>query len=264
MVGKMRNIILIVVLTVGVIILALIFFYQKNANIQKELFLYCGAGLRLPINESIEVFSKEHGVNIQANYAGSGALLNQLQTTKKGDLYMPGDVSYIELIEPKGLVEFKQTVCYFVPVILVRKGNPNNINDISDLLKPGVKLGLGDPEVAAIGKISKQIFEKNNIDMEAVKENLVFNSATVDELGIQIKVGKVDAVIVWDSTAFNYVDSGDIVRISSEKNIISTVAIALLKNSKNKEASMEFINFLTSEQGQEIFKRNGFSTELPE
>ena len=81
---------------------------------------------------------------------------------------------------------------------------------------------------------------------------------------MQIKVGKVDAVIVWDSTAFNYADSGDIVRIPKDENIISTVAIALLKNSTNKKAATEFINFLTSERGQEIFKKNGFSTELPE
>jgi molybdate transport system substrate-binding protein len=212
----------------------------------------------------VEIFSKEYNVKIECNYAGSGALLSQVQMTKRGDLFMPGDVFYIDLLEPTDIIESKHTVCYFIPVMLVRKDNPKNIKDLEDLVKPGIRLGLGDPEVCAIGRKSARIFEKNNIEMEEVKKNLVFNSLTVDELGVQIKVGKVDAVIVWDSTAAYYVDSGDIVKIPRDNNIISTVAAALLRSSRHKKLARDFIDFVTSKRGQEIFRKHHFSTELPE
>jgi len=265
----MRSKIAVVLDIIVVIVLVLIIIYARRGEVQekqteKRLFLYCGAGLRPPVSEVVDVLSREHDAKIECNYAGSGALLNQVQITKRGDLFMPGDVFYIDLLEPTDLVQSKHTVCYFIPVILVRKGNPKNIKGLEDLAKPGVRLGLGDPEVCAIGRKSARIFEKNNIKIEEVKKNLVFNSLTVDELGVQIEVGKVDAVIVWDSTAGYYIDSGDIVVIPRGKNTISTVAIALLRSSAHKELAREFIDFITSGRGQEIFRKHHFSTELPE
>ena len=151
-----------------------------------KLFLYSGGGLRLAVNDCIETFSKESGAEIEVNYAGSGVLLNQVQVTRKGDLFLPGDVSYIDMVKPAELIESKHTVCYFIPTILVKNGNPKNIKSLADLVKPGISLGLGTPEVCAIGRTSVQIFEKNGINMEEVDKNLVFNSLTVGELGVQI------------------------------------------------------------------------------
>ena len=265
----MRSKIMIASGVIGVIALALIIVHFHRGEIQekqteKELLFYCGAGLRPPVSEIVRIFSREHNAKIDCTYAGAATLRTQMQVTKRGDFFMPGDVSWIDLVETAGLVASEHTVCYFTPVILVRKGNPKNIKSLDDLVKQGIRLGFGDPEVIPIGKIAIRIFEKNNIKMEEVKKNLVFNSLTVNELGVQIKVGKVDAVIVWDATAAYFADSGDIVRIPKEKNIISTVAIALLRSSKHKELAREFMNFVTSKRGQEIFRTHHFSTELPE
>ena len=264
----MRSRIAVVLVLIGLVVLGLIVLYSRRGDIQekdtqKKLFLYSGGGLRLAVNECVEIFSRESNAEIECNYAGSGVLLNQVQMTRRGDLFMPGDVFYIDIVKPADLIESKHTVCYFIPQILVREGNPKNIESLEDLVKPGIRLGLGDPEVCAIGKTSVQIFEKSNIEMEAVEKNLVFSSLTVGELGVQIKVGKVDAVIVWDSTAAHYADSGDVIEIPLDKNVISTVAIALLRSSNDKELAKTFINFITLERGQQIFRKHHFSTEPP-
>jgi len=237
---------------------------QAKQTEEKELFFYCGAGLRPPVSEIVKIFSGEHNVKIDCSYAGSGTLLNQIKVTKRGDLYMPGGLSWIDLLEPTGLVESKHTVCYFIPIILVKKGNPKNIKSLEDLVKSGIRLGLGDPKACAIGRITIKILKKNNIKMEEVKKNLVFNSLTVNELGVQIQVGKVDAVIVWDATASYFTNWGDVVKIPRDKNIISTVPIAQLSCSKHKELARELVNFIISKQGQEIFQKHHYSTELTE
>ena len=100
--------------------------------------------------------------------------------------------------------------------------------------------------------------------MEEVEKNLVFSSLTVGELGVQIQAGKVDAVIVWDATAAQYARSGDIIKIPTDQNVISTVAIALLNGSEDKKLAGKFIDFITSARGQAIFQKHNFSTELPE
>ena len=78
-----------------------------------------------------------------------------------------------------------------------------------DLVKPEIKLGLGDEKACAIGRKCKAIFEKNNISWEDVEKNLKFQSMTVNELGIQIQAKSLDAVIVWDAVAGYYAEHGD-------------------------------------------------------
>lgn len=230
----------------------------------KSLFLYSGAGLRPPVSEAAEIFSREHGVDVDCNYAGSGVILNQVQLTKKGDLFIPGDVSYIERAESDGLIASRHEVCYNIPVILVKKGNPGGIEGIEDLVKPGIKLGLGNPEAIPVGRNTVKIFEENDIKMEDVNKNLVFSSMTVNELGIQIKAGMVDATIVWVGIAHQFADSADIVEIPADKNVVSTVAIATLTCSEDKELAQDFVDFITSERGQQIFRKYHYSTEAPE
>ncbi len=226
--------------------------------------LYCGAGIRPPVSEIAEEFGRRHGITVECDYAGSEVLMSRIKLTDRGDLYMPGDVHYVELAEKEGLVTSKQTVCYFVPVIMVRKGNPKDIHTLADLAKPGIKIGLGDPEACAIGRKALKIFEKNNIPQADIDRNVAFRSVTVNELGNHIKLDTLDAVIVWDAVAAYFPDDGEIVPIPREQNIISTVAIGTLKSTENPELAAKFVEFITSDEGKAVFKRHHYATTLPD
>ena len=81
---------------------------------------------------------------------------------------------------------------------------------------------------------------------------------------MQIKAGKLDAVIVWDAIAKQYADAGEIVEIPREQNLISTVPVAVLRCSEKPELAAAFQEFIASEKGRAIFKEHGYSTELAE
>ncbi len=230
---------------------------------EKELLLYCGAGIRPPADELAEVFGREHNVKIITDYAGSEVLLSKIKLVRRGDLYMPGDKYYVEQAVRQDMILSRRSVCYWVPTILVQKGNPKKISGLEDLLKPGVKLGLGDPAACAIGRTSRQILAKNNISSNDIEQNLVYQSLTVNELGMQIQAKALDAVIVWDAIARYYSRYGDEIPIAVEKNVISTVDIGVLKFTKHKELAEKFVDFVTSEPGQEIFKKNNYRTRPP-
>lgn len=236
----------------------------KEQGGEKELLLYCGAGIRPPVAELTETFSREHGVKIVTDYAGSEVLLSKIKLTRRGDLYMPGDKHYVEQAAGEGLILSSKSICYFVPTILVQKGNPKNIMTLEDLLKPGVKLGLGDAKACAIGRKSKLIFVKNNIPWFELEKNLKFQSQTVNELGLQIQAKSLDAVIVWDAIARYYDKHGDEVPIPPEKNVISTVNIGVLALTKNSLLSEKLVEFATSDRGQAIFKKFFYTVDNPE
>jgi len=231
---------------------------------EKELLLYCGAGIRPPVAELTEVFRHEHGVKVVTNYAGSETLLSTIRLIRSGDLYMPGDKHYVQQAAKEGMILSSKKVCYFVPTILVQKGNPKEIQSLEDLLKPGVKLGLGDVKACAIGRKTRQIFAKNNIPWNEVEKNLKFQSQTVNELGMQIQANSLDAVIVWDAIAHYYNRYGQEVPIPAKRNVISTVDIGILTFTKNRTLAEKFVEFTTSDRGQAIFKKHLYTVDAPE
>ncbi len=228
------------------------------------LMLYCGAGIRLPVAEAAEKFRELRGVHVEVAYAGSEVLLGQMKLAGRGDLYMPGDGYYVEQAQQAGLIASTQPVCYFVPVILVQKGNPAHIRALADLARPGLALGLGEPEACAVGRQSAQIFAKNHISAEEINRNVVHRALTVSDLANGVKLKALDAAIVWDAVAAGVSDSADVVPIPPAENIVSTVSIAVLKSSLNPALANEFVDFLASEQGREIFRRHHYTLDPAE
>jgi len=62
-----------------------------------SIMVYSGAGMRKPMDEIAVAFQGKYGVQVTYNYAGSNALLSQMELTKEGDAYMPGETMYIEI-----------------------------------------------------------------------------------------------------------------------------------------------------------------------
>jgi len=226
------------------------------------LLLFCGAGIRPPVAEVAELFEQEHGVTVQCDYAGSEVLLSRIKLSQ-GDLFMPGDMHYVDVAEQEGLITSKRTVCYFVPVILVQKGNPHNIRGLRGLLQPGIEIGLGDPEACAIGRVTAKILAKNDISAEDIERNVKARSLTVYELGNYIKLKSLDAVIVWDAVAAYYPDSAEAVPIPREQNVTSTVAVAVLKSSEQPELAARLADFFASRRARAIFAKHHYSITPP-
>jgi len=230
----------------------------------KELLIFVGAGIRPPVAEIIESFGAERGVSVVPDYAGSELLLSKIRVVERGDIYMPGDRHYVDQAAEAGLILLQEPVCYFTPTILVQKGNPKGITGLGDLAKPGIKLGLGDEKACAIGRKSRRIFEKNDISWADIQKNLKFQSMTVNELGMQIQAKSLDVVIVWDAVAVYYAKHGDQVPIPREKNVISTVDAGVLKFTRDRELAEEFVKFMCSDRGRQIFKKHGYRVDALE
>lgn len=227
------------------------------------LFLYVGAALKPVMEDLAEAFRAKTGARVECDFGGSGMLISRLRLAERGDIFMPGERWYVEQAVKDGLVASQKDICYFVPVILVQKGNPKNIRSLADLVRPGVRLGLGNPQSCQVGRASDEVFDKNGIAKEAVEKAVVFQSVTVNELGVQVTVGQLDAAIVWDATAAFYADKADAIAIPPARNVVSNVAAAVLKCSAQPARAQAFVDFLLSPEGQAIFRKQHYTTEPP-
>jgi len=230
----------------------------SGADEAKSLKVYCGAGMKAPMEEIGKAFQQRYGVTIEYNYAGSGAQLSQMELTRAGDAFMPGAAMYLDTADDDGYVSYRQNVAYHIPVITVPKGNPGNVNSLEDLARTGVKLVWGDPEVAAIGKTGVDILKKAGI-YEAAWANVAATFPTMNEVMLQISLGQADAAINWWDTVKSDEDI-EIVQIPREQNDIKLIPIGALSFSEHPETAKSFVDFCVSEEGKAVFEKHGFVT----
>jgi len=226
-----------------------------------RLRLYAGAGLREAVEALAAAFEKETGIAVDADYAGSGVLISRAKGDPQADLFMPGDVWYVDrLAELTDNVAERTQVSYFVPTIIVAKGNPRNVSSLKDFARTDLKVALGNPQACQVGRLCVEIFA--NVGLDSATFNAK-ESFTVNELGLWIQMKDVDAAVVWDAVAEGIRDSVDIIEIPEAVNEISTVVCARLKSAPHPKEAQRFLEFLASPTGQRLLQEHGYRTERP-
>ncbi|MBN1194890.1 MAG: molybdate ABC transporter substrate-binding protein [Methanomicrobiaceae archaeon] len=222
-----------------------------------SLLVYCGAGLREPMDEIAEVFSEKEGISIDYTYGGSAQLLSQIELVQKGDAYMPGAKSYIDSAAKKGFIDQSAPTVYHVLAIVTGKGNPKNIQTLEDLTREGIRVAIGEPTGPAVGTAAKSMLEKDGL-WEDVEKNCVVKSGTVNELLVYISMDQADAAIIWEDL-FNP-ETMEKVDIPIDKGFIKVIPIGTLSFSENPGNAEKFMNFVSSDEGKAIFEKHGFET----
>lgn len=227
---------------------------------QKSLLVYAGAASKPPTEEAAKLFEQKTGVKVDLVFGGSGTVLSQMELNKKGDLYFPGSSDYMEIAKEKELVypETESKIVYLVNAINVQKGNPKNIHSLKDLLKPGIKVAIANPETVCVGLYAIEIID-NTLSAEekqAFKNNLLNYTESCDKTATAISLKTVDAVIGW--SVFQHWDPENIETIPLQQDEIQRVGyipIAISTFTENKELAQQFIDFLNSEDGMAAFKK---------
>jgi len=165
----------------------------------------------------------------------------------------------VEIARKKGLVDAVMPVAVMRPVLGVRKGNPKGILSLEDVLKKDVKLGQANPDAAAIGKVTRDALTKIG-KWEAVKAKTVVFTGTVNEVANAVKVGSIDCGFVWDALVKQYPDL-EAVQIDELKDVKSSVAVVVLKTSKNGVEARKLARYLSAkDRGLKQFAKFGFTT----
>ncbi len=211
----------------------------------RQLSVYCAAGIRPAMEPIAKQYEKEYGVRIDLQYGGSETLLEQLGIANVGDLYLAADDSYIKTARERKLVKEEIPLAKMRPVILVPKDNPKKIEGIDDLLRDDVRTALGNPDQAAIGRKTRKVLKASGhwakLEKHVTNKGGVF-LPTVPEVANAVKVGSVDAAIVWDATAAQY-PSLRAIRTKELDAGTGNITIGVLASSENPTAALRFARY---------------------
>jgi molybdate transport system substrate-binding protein len=226
----------------------------------KEITVFAGSASKPALDEAASTFEKQAGIKVYLTYGGSGTVLSQMELSKTGDIYIPGSPDYLVKAESKKITDPATTkiVAYLVPAICVQSGNPKNIQSLSDLAKPGITVGIGNPTTVCVGLYAIEILDNNHL-LADVYKNIVTQAASCDNTATLISLKSVDAIMGW--SVFHDWDPKNIDTVYLKPEQISRLAYipaAISTFTKEKEAAAAFINFLISPTGQDIFKKWGY------
>lgn len=227
----------------------------------ESLRLFAGAGLMKPLEELRHNFEKKHGVTIEVHYGSSGEIFGMLGVGQTCDVFIPGAEKYTQDAIKNGWIDAAtvRNIVKHVPVIVVPGGNPANITGLDDLARPGVRVALGDPRAAAIGKVAKKMLEKAGL-MAKVKPNVAVFAPTANQLLIYAALEQADATINWLDVTTWAEGKGKIetVRIDDKRNMIKTIPTAVHVSATGKPLAIELNDYIASPEGVAIWEKWGF------
>src|SRR5689334_17538838 len=96
----------------------------RGGQAAEPLVVYCAAGVRAPVEAVAKQYEAAYGVPVRLQYGGSQTLLAGIEVSRRGDLYIPGDDSYLKAARDKGLIDETIPLARMTPVLVVRQGNP--------------------------------------------------------------------------------------------------------------------------------------------
>jgi molybdate transport system substrate-binding protein len=230
------------------------------------LELFVGSATKPATEEVVQLFEDRYGVEVDLHFGGSGKMLSDMKLAERGDIYFPGSSDFMEEAKRQGLVlpETEQRVVYLVPAINVQKGNPEDIQSLEDLARPGLKVAIADPETVCVGLYAVEVLEKAGL-AEAVRPNIVTYTESCEKTARIVALKNVDAVIGWRVFQYWAPEEIETVYLRPEQiPRIGYVPTAVSTFSKQPELAQRFIDFITSDEAKDVYKSWHYLTTVEE
>ncbi len=223
----------------------------------QPLVILCAASNQ-PVMEAIRGdYEREFGVPLHVQYGPSQTLLAGLEVSKTGDLYLPADDSYLALARERNLAAEEFPLAGMQAVVAVAKGNPKQIKNWDDLLRPDVRVAQASPDSTAIGKLTRDVLSAAG-HWDALDNRTVVYTTTINDVANDVKVGAVDAGIVFDAVLHNY-DSLEAVALPELDAAQADIAATVLTTSRQTRRALHFARYLSArDKGLVRYREFGF------
>ena len=169
-------------------------------------------------------------------------------------------------------------------VFLVRKGNPKHIKDWEDLVKPGIGVITPNPKTSGGARWSYlaawgYALKKNHGDEKKAQEFVtrVYKNVPVLDSGARgstttfVQRGIGDVLLSWENEAYlalNQLGKDKFEIVTPSISILAEPPVSIVDKVAAKHGTMEvakaYLQFLYSEEGQEIGAKNYYRPQSPQ
>lgn len=227
-----------------------------------EVVVWAGGVHRSAAATVIGEFERREDVRVRLEVDGCGVLADRLRAAEAAgaplpDAFIPCDRAYLDGFASLGRgTDLGSTEL----VLAVPLGNPRALARIDDLAAPGLRLGVADARLSAMGRAAWRCAERLGCDA-GLRRNLVTGGASADPLLHALADGRLDAAVVFAANAHAWRGRVAVVPLP-HADIAVTSGAAVRRASPRAGIAQRLIDTLAGEAGAAAYRDAGFRTTV--
>jgi len=227
---------------------------------KRELKVYSAGAVAPPLLDAAEFFQKESNIKCDVRVGKPGELLDEIETSKRGDVFSSGAEYILDDAEDQGLIVkgSRKSLGYRRSVIIVPVGNPAKITSLRDLCNKGVKIGIAVD--GCLKGVWDDIASKAGLT-DQIRRNITHHADACGSLMSLIHSDNVDAIFGWNAFQGVWPDTCEIIELPKNFQVFRSTVAGVISYSGNVKLSEEFIDFLTSAAIRKIYADYGWIHE---
>ena len=247
----------------GLLGVALVLGLSVGLCAAQEITVAAAADLQFAMQEVGARFQQESGKTVKLIYGSSGNFAQQLQNGAPFDMFFSANLDYPRQLEAAGLTAPGTFYQYAIGKIVVWVASDSKLDlnsGLKALLDPSIKkIAIANPQHAPYGKAAVAAMQKENI-YEQVKDKFVLGE-NISQTASFVVSGSADVGIVALSLALspNMKDKGRYAEVPAGDYPTIEQACVIMRSSKNKDISQQFLKFVQSSPIRELFQKYGFA-----
>lgn len=228
---------------------------------RSQLQVWSCGGLAEAMSPAHALYEQQTGASISYTGAFAAALGKSLLGSAATEVFAGRVLDLAKKLRASGKMEYFKPLCFTSYVLVTPKGNPAGIERIEDLARSGVRVVLA-PEASPPGGAAAQAILKKAGVLEAAMGNAVTLGSCVQRTMEDIISGRGDVSIVELRVTRIPAFAGRIEVLPIPEPLFPppplTFTIGVMKHAKDRVLADNYVEFMTSAQGQAFFEQKGF------
>jgi molybdate transport system substrate-binding protein len=231
---------------------------QANAWAE-EILVSAAASLTDVLNDISKGYQSKSKNTVRFNYGPSSGLARQIEEGAPADIFFSADLPQMDNLDKKGRLEpgTRKNLLSNQLVIIVPADSKLAISSPKDLLKADIKrIALAEPSSVPVGVYSSKYLTDEGL-WEQVKPKVVPVQDVRATLA-SVESGNVEAGFVYKTDAAVSKKVKIVYEVPIDKGPKITYPVAIVKESTQKDAARDFMNYVSSAAAKDSFKKFGF------
>lgn len=237
-----------------ILFFGLLFGFQAAAA---ELTVSAAASLANAFRELVPLYEAKHpNTKVQLNFAGSGALLQQIAKGAPVDVFASADQVTMDRAQEQDLIHadyrhdfVSNTLVVIVPV--ESQLAPSSLKEVATL----DRIAIGLPASVPVGRYTKVVLEKAHL-WKAIEPKMI-GSQNVRQALDYVARAEVDAGFVYTTDAAIMPGKVKVAFTAPTESPIF-YPIAPVRGGPNPDAAQSFVEFVQTDEAQAVLAKYGF------
>jgi len=226
-----------------------------------EISVFAAASLTDSLKQIAVTYEKQTGDKIIFNFGASSTLARQIEEGAPADIFFSADEAKMDGLAKKGLIDTatRKSRLGNSLVVVVVADSALTIRSASNLTNASVKkIALADTKAVPAGVYAKAWLTQQQL-WPAIEPKVVPTENVRGALAA-VESGNVEAGVVYKTDAGISKKVKVAYEVPATNTPVISYPMALVKESKQPDAAKKFLNYLSSEEAGQVFKRFGFIT----